>query len=177
MIEGTSFPMAPEMQVSQWLNTPKPIYLADYIGKVVVIEAFQMLCPGCVSHGLPQAQQIYNVFPKDEVLVVGLHTVFEHHKAMTPVSLEAFIYEYGLSFPIGVDQSGTADIPKTMEKYRLRGTPSLVLIDKKGQVRANHFGKVSDMQIAHEITNLMHEASIFQYHERCTEEGCKPELD
>ncbi len=60
MIEGTSFPMAPDMQVSQWFNTPKPISLTDHIGKVVSLEAFQMLCPGCVSHGLPQAQQIHN---------------------------------------------------------------------------------------------------------------------
>jgi len=34
--------------VEQWLNTPKPLNLSDLRGKVVAIEAFQMLCPGCV---------------------------------------------------------------------------------------------------------------------------------
>ena len=37
-----------------------------------MIEAFQMLCPGCVSHGLPQAQRIQHAFG-DAVAVLGLH--------------------------------------------------------------------------------------------------------
>ena len=47
------------------------------------MEAFQMLCPGCVSHGLPQAKRIQHTFG-DAVTVLGLHCVFEHHAAMTP---------------------------------------------------------------------------------------------
>ncbi len=54
------------------------------------MEAFQMLCPGWVSHGLPQAKRIQQAFG-DDVAVLDLHTVFEHHEAMTPVSLEAFL--------------------------------------------------------------------------------------
>ena len=39
----------PDWSVDRWLNTPKPISLPDLPGRVVVIEAFQMLCPdsGC----------------------------------------------------------------------------------------------------------------------------------
>ena len=114
---------APELMVSQWFNSNEPISLKKLRGKIVVIEAFQMLCPGCVSHGLPQAQKISALFPKDKVIVIGLHTVFEHHNAMTPVSLKAFIHEYQLNFPIGVDEAGDNDIPKTMEAYKLRGHP------------------------------------------------------
>ena len=46
------------------------------------------------------------MFRDSDLQVIGLHTVFEHHAAMTPVSLEAFIHECQLSFPIGVDQEG-----------------------------------------------------------------------
>lgn len=88
--------------MSQWFNTDRPISLDDLAGEVVVIEAFQMLCPGCVSHGLPQAQRIASTFA-GEVTVLGLHTVFEHHEAMRPVSLEAFLHEYRIGFPVGVD--------------------------------------------------------------------------
>jgi len=42
---------APPLQVAQWFNTPAPLSLEALRGKVVVLEAFQMLCPGCVSHG------------------------------------------------------------------------------------------------------------------------------
>ena len=133
---------APDWSVSQWFNIDKSISLDQLRGKVVVLHAFQMLCPGCVSHGLPQAQRLHDYFPKDEVAVIGIHTVFEHHAAMTPISLEAFIHEYRLTFPIGVDTaSKTADSPVTMARYQMRGTPTLILIDKEGMLRANYFGR------------------------------------
>lgn len=174
-----TFPLASELMTSQWFNTDAPISLADLRGKVVVVEAFQMLCPGCVSHSLPQAQQIHDLFPKDEVAVLGLHTVFEHHAAMTPVSLAAFIHENRLSFPIGVDQAGTNAIPKTMEAYALRGTPSLIIIDQIGRLRAKHFGWTTDMQIAYQITKLVHGRDPYLSDEdrmaadtRCDENAC-----
>lgn len=149
--------VAPELLVSQWFNTGGPITLEQLRGKVVVIEAFQMLCPGCVSHGLPQARQIARIFPTGNVAVLGLHTVFEHHSAMTPVSLKAFIHEYRLTFPIGVDQAGEANIPKTMQAYQLQGTPSLIIIDQNGYLRATHFGQVHDIQIGAEVATLLAE--------------------
>ena len=109
--------------------------LAELRGRVVAIEAFQMLCPGCVSHGLPQAQRIADTFG-DDVTVLGLHTVFEHHDAMAPVSLEAFLHEYRIGFPVGIDAHDQPDgMPLTMASYQLRGTPSLILIDRAGRVR------------------------------------------
>lgn len=147
--------MAPELLVAQWFKTKTPLSLEKLRGKIVVIEAFQMLCPGCVSHGLPQAQNIRRYFSPESVEVIGLHTVFEHHAAMTPVSLEAFIHEYRLDFPIGVDESGANGMPKTMEAFDLRGTPSLVIVDQKGRLRASHFGHVSDLQIGAEIAHLL----------------------
>lgn len=145
----------PDWSVDQWFNTPKPISLADLRGKVVVIEAFQMLCPGCVSHGLPLAQQVFDHFPSDDVAVIGLHTVFEHHAAMTPVSLKAFLYEYRITFPVGVDTPGTATLPVTMERYGLRGTPSLLLVDRGGALAAHHFGQINSLKLGAKIATLI----------------------
>jgi peroxiredoxin len=153
--------------------------LASLRGKVVVIEAFQMLCPGCVIHGLPLAQKVHRAFPKERVTVLGLHTVFEHHDAMTPVSLEAFLHEYRITFPVGVDEKGTGSMPKTMEAYHMRGTPSMLLIDKKGELRGNHFGDVSELQLGAEIATLLGEATnnidvpATEETAVCTPEGCK----
>ncbi len=149
-------PPAPELAVAQWFNTDAPLSLAGLRGKVVVLHAFQMLCPGCVQSGLPQAKKIAALFPADEVVVIGLHTVFEHHDAMTPVSLAAFIHEYRLGFPIGVDRPGEGGpIPQTMATYGLRGTPSLILIDRRGRIRHHGFGAEDDMRIGAEIALLM----------------------
>jgi len=143
------------------------------------------LCPGCVSHGLPQAREIAETFPSEDVAVLGLHCVFEHHDAMQPHALEAFLHEYRLRFPVGVDapaEPGGGPVPKTMQAYALQGTPSLIVIDRQGRQRINHFGQVRDMQIAAEVSKLMFEnsdapalageADAASVGSVCTPEGC-----
>jgi peroxiredoxin len=152
--------VAPELQVSQWLNTLRIITLAELRGRVVVLHAFQMLCPGCVSHGLPQAMAIHDTFPVADVAVIGIHSVFEHHNAMTPVALEAFLYEYRIRFPVAVDQlSTTGNIPRTMEAFGMRGTPTLIILDRQGRIRLNHFGRIDDLRVGAIIGQLVSEAA------------------
>ena len=148
---------APAWEVEQWLNPPGELTLASLRGRVVLLETFQMLCPGCVSHGLPQAQLVQREFPASELQVAGLHTVFEHHAAMTPVSLKAFLHEYRITFPVGVDRAGTGPIPRTMERYELQGTPSLLLFDRAGRLRAKNFGQVSDLRLGSALAELIAE--------------------
>lgn len=152
---------APELQVSHWLNTDAPLMLEKLKGRVVLIEAFQMLCPGCVSHGLPQAQRVANTFSQDDVVVIGLHTVFEHHEAQgTQKALAAFLHEYRVNFPVAIDApDGTSRIPKTMATYELRGTPSLILIDRLGCVRQQLFGQQDDLKLGADIMALVLEES------------------
>ncbi len=152
--------MAPAWHVERWFNTPMPLSLDTLRGKVVVLEAFQMLCPGCVSHGLPQAARVRAAFPQEQVAVIGLHTVFEHHAAMTPTSLQAFLHEYRIDFPVGVDSpSATGPVPRTMQAYAMRGTPTLLLIDRNGRLRQHHFGHVGDLLLGAQIAELLGEAS------------------
>ncbi|WP_296653069.1 hypothetical protein [Thiobacillus sp. 63-78] len=79
----------PTWEVERWLNTPQPLSLESLRGKVIVLEAFQMLCPGCVLHGLPQATRVHQTFQPSQVAVVGLHTVFEHHDADRAAGISA----------------------------------------------------------------------------------------
>lgn len=58
----SSHPAAPALQVSQWFNTETPLDLPALRGRVVALHAFQMLCPGCVLHGVPQAERIHRHF-------------------------------------------------------------------------------------------------------------------
>jgi thiol-disulfide isomerase/thioredoxin len=134
--------------VAQWFNTDSDITLDALRGRVVLLHAFQMLCPGCVAQGLPQAMKVQQLFPASEVVVLGLHTVFEHHAAMGADALEVFLHEYRISFPVGVDSPVRGHpVPATMQAYALRGTPSLVVIDHKGVVRLNHLGHLDDLQL------------------------------
>jgi peroxiredoxin len=149
---------APELDVATWFNTPAALQLAQLRGRVVVLHAFQMLCPGCILHGLPQAQRIHNLFTRDEVQVIGLHTVFEHHEAMREVSLKAFMHEFRVTFPVAVDRHlDGGSMPSTMARYEMRGTPTLILIDRTGCLRAHHFGQADDMAVGAQIARLVAE--------------------
>lgn len=158
MTDETRQMLAPELETTAWLNVPKPLILPELRGKVIVIHAFQMLCPGCVAEGIPQATTIHQIFAGDDVQVIGLHTVFEHHEAMNLNALTAFAGEYRLPFPIAVDMpSTTGPIPLTMEKYKMRGTPTLIVVDQQGYLRLNHFGRISDMKVGSLIGGLLSE--------------------
>jgi peroxiredoxin len=151
----TALPLpAPPWSTTRWFNSD-PLDLPDLRGRVVVLEAFQMLCPGCVSHALPQAARLARTFG-DDLAVIGLHTVFEHHAAMTPTSLEAFLHEYKVRFPVGVDAHRDDDpTPLTFARYGMRGTPTTVLIDRDGVLRGHHLGAADDMALAATVARLL----------------------
>jgi peroxiredoxin len=150
---------APQWTTREWFNAPGGLRLANLRGRVVVLHAFQMLCPGCVQHGLPQAQRLRETFAASDVAVVGLHTVFEHHEAMTPPALAAFLHEWRIRFPVGVDAPGADGnaLPITMQAYGLQGTPSLLLIDRAGDLRRHGFGAEPDASVAAAIASLLSE--------------------
>ena len=158
-MNATSCPLMPEWHIAHWFNTDGPLRVADLRGQVVLIHAFQMLCPGCVIHAIPQSRKLHELYADQGVAVIGLHTVFEHHAAMQPHALEAFIHEYGLRFPVGVDAPGADGnpIPRTMERWAMRGTPTTLVIDRRGRLRVQHFGQVDDLQLGVLLGRLLGE--------------------
>lgn len=157
MMHPTSHPAA-EFEVSAWLNAPGPVTLASVRGKVVALYAFQMLCPACVTHAMPQAKELAQYFGRDELAVLGLHTVFEHHAAMNEGALAAFLHQYRIEFPVGVDRpAARGPIPTTMERYRMRGTPTLLLFDRAGVLRHSLFGYLPALQVGGLIGRLLAE--------------------
>jgi len=173
----------PQLHVSQWFNAPEPIQLDALRGRVVAIHAFQMLCPGCVAHGLPQAVRLRDAFAEEQVTVLGLHTVFEHHSVMGPDALAAFIHEYRLDFPIGVDEADpSGPIPRTMAAWGLQGTPSLVLLDRDGHMRLSHFGRIDDIAVGAAVGRLLEQQNSLgrlntgdPVGKSCDSQACRPD--
>lgn len=171
--------IAPELAVSQWFNTKQALSLTALRGRVVLLQAFQILCPGCVSHGAPQAARAHSLFRNTDLSVIGLHTVFEHHAAMTPVSLEAFIHEYRLTFPIGVDEAGyNSPVPVTMQRYKMQGTPTSIIIGRDGRIRHQGFGQEDDMALGMIIGSLLAEkpvafsTQLLKQQAACSDDSC-----
>ncbi len=148
----------PALAVSRWFNTEGPRALADYKGRVLILAAFQMNCPGSQKHGLPQAERLARSFSDDEIAVVGLNTAFEEHGQQTEAALEEFIGAKHLSFPIGKDQPNGSDVPKTMAAYEIQGTPAILIFDRQGRLRRHYLGQVDDIRIAAEAMALAMEA-------------------
>ena len=156
MIEAGA--LAPPILAERWFNTGTDLTLESLRGKVVVLHAFQMLCPGCVSHAVPQARRLHEIAKSIETLaIVGIHTVFEHHAAMSPVSLEAFLHEYKIAFPVAVDRAAAdgGPIPQTMAAYGFQGTPSTVVIDREGRVVRSSFGAEDDLVLGLVVGNAL----------------------
>lgn len=148
----------PALHAADWLNSDRPLGLEAFRGRVLAVEAFQMLCPGCVVHGLPQAQRLAATFAADDLAVIGLHCVFEHHAANSRAALAAFLHEWRIRFPVAIDAPGDGPLPRTMLEWELQGTPTLVLFDRQGRLRARHFGQVADLALGAEVMRLVIEA-------------------
>ncbi len=79
-------------------------------------------------------------------VVLGIHTVFEHHAAMTPASLEAFLHEYRLTFRVAVDRALSRRARSHDDGgLRFHGTPSTVVIDRHGYIARQRFGPEDDL--------------------------------
>jgi len=150
---------APELQVATWLNTDSALSLEVLKGKVIAIFAFQLLCPGCVQHSIPQASRVHALFKREDVAVIGLHTVFEHHDAMGEATLKAFMHENRMEFPVAIDKPSddATPFPQTMQTYQMQGTPTLLLIDRNGYLRKHKFGHEQDLMLGAELATLITE--------------------
>jgi len=153
---------APDWRVSRWFNADAGLSLRELRGRVVFLHAFQMLCPACVQHAVPQSLKVAAAFASTDLAVVGLHTVFEHHHAMGPDALEVYLHENRIGYPVGVDAHRDDDparhpLPLTMQAYAMQGTPTLLLVDRTGRLRRHTFGLVDDLRLGAEIATLLAE--------------------
>ncbi|MDQ3884846.1 MAG: TlpA family protein disulfide reductase, partial [Thermoproteota archaeon] len=67
---------APNIEVSAWVQG-KPTNIDKEKGNVVLIEIFQVNCPGCFLYGIPEAIDIYRKYSDRGLKVLGLATAFE----------------------------------------------------------------------------------------------------
>lgn len=117
---------APELKVSEWVQGG-PISLKDYQSKVIVVEVFQVNCPGCFIYGIPEAINTYQKYKNNGVVVLGLATAFEDFDKNTLENLKLLLQEskvigetlttlsyqnkllnegklsYNIPFPVGMD--------------------------------------------------------------------------
>src|SRR5918996_1093514 len=197
---------APNLEVSTWVQG-KPTNIDKEKGNVVLVEVFQVNCPGCFLYSIPEVIDIYRRYRDRGLIVLGLATAFEDFDKNNLENLQKLVstgevigetyrafsnigqvrdgnkLPYKIPFPIAMDMlvkhSGPltdskvmdfieANIPSfrsyteqdrqvliervkqylkskeysamTFDEYTLRGTPSAILVDRKGVLRGPYFG-------------------------------------
>jgi len=67
---------APLLSVSDWVQG-EPCTLEQLAGRVVLVEVFQVNCPGCFLYSLPQAIDLHHRYSNAGLTVMGVATAFE----------------------------------------------------------------------------------------------------
>ena len=202
---------APNLKLGKWVQGMDTNF--DKEGdNVKLVEVFQVNCPGCFMHSIPEIINIYNKYKGDGLSVMGVATAFEDYDKNTLENLEMLLTtgevvgdtkqaltQYGqlndgklqfkIPYPIAIDslvkEGGEPSMEKmtafinqqipnfesqpdeyknqiyarvkeyykskeftaeTFEMYSLQGTPSTILVDRKGILRDVSFGSTANLE-------------------------------
>ncbi|MDO9424053.1 MAG: redoxin domain-containing protein [Methylobacter sp.] len=67
---------APLLSVSAWVQGTE-VNFDRLTGQVVLVEVFQVNCPGCFLYALPQAVSLYRKYSEHGLTILGIATAFE----------------------------------------------------------------------------------------------------
>lgn len=117
---------APPLEGGEWVNTPKPLALADFRGRFVLLDFWTFCCINCM-HILPELKKLEHAFP-NELVVVGIHSAKFQGERVTDNIREA-VLRYEIEHPVVNDAKMTI-----WNTYGAHSWPTLVLIDPEGNV-------------------------------------------
>ena len=81
---------APDIRVDAWVQG-EPVNFSTLRGRVVLVEVFQVNCPGCFVHALPEVLHLYRNYHHRGLEVIGLATAFEDFDKNTLENLERLV--------------------------------------------------------------------------------------
>ncbi|MEY3870304.1 MAG: hypothetical protein RLZZ338_4198 [Cyanobacteriota bacterium] len=113
-------------QNAPWLNTDKPLSLAELKGRVVILDFWTYCCINCL-HILPDLKYLEEKY-QDSLTVIGIHCAkFENEKDVE--NIRQAILRYDIEHPVLVDSDFTV-----WQEYAVRAWPTLMIIDPEGYV-------------------------------------------
>ncbi len=125
---------APELENLVFLNTETPLRLADLRGQVVLLEFWTFDCINCIRT-LPYIQAWHETYADQGLVVIGNHyPEFSYERDLGNVM--AAVERLGLTYPIAQDNDRA-----TWGAYNQRYWPTVILIDKAGNIRYRHIGE------------------------------------
>ena len=108
------------------------VSLADYRGKVVLLNIWASWCPPCLV-SLPKLEEMRQEFPASDFQVVAVNLDRDQAKALR------FLSKHPVGYPSAADPEGT--LPA---QFEVETMPTSFLIDRQGVIRHVHRGFVRD---------------------------------
>lgn len=142
---------APDFTAAErWLNTDKPIRIADLRGQVVLLDFWTYCCINCM-HIFPDLKFLEEKYKDQPFVVIGVHSgKFQAEKDAE--NIRQAVLRHNIAHPVAVDSEF-----KVWNQYAVRAWPTLVLIDPAGYVSAVYAGEGHRESLDREISRLLDE--------------------
>ena len=113
----------------------KPVKLADFKGKVVVMDFWGSWCPPCRAE-LPKFQALYDKYKASgKVVFLGMNWERPGEPAARMKLVTDFMANNKYTFPVVIDHDRVA-----VQSYELEGFPTVYMIDGAGNIRYRNVG-------------------------------------
>jgi len=134
--------------VDAWLNTDRPIRLADLRGQVVLLDFWTYCCINCM-HVFPDLRYLEEKYAKEPFVVIGVHSgKFSQEK--DAANIRQAILRHNITHPVAV-----ASDYEVWNTYGVQAWPTLVLIDPEGYVGGVLSGEGHRKQLDEAIGKLL----------------------
>ncbi|MBZ0275168.1 MAG: SH3 domain-containing protein [Anaerolineae bacterium] len=141
---------APELTGEAWLNTDRPLRLADLRGQVVLLEMWTFDCINCI-HTLPTLRDWYATYRDQGLVVIGNHyPEFGYERDFG--NIRAALTRFEITYPVAQDNDR-----RTWDAYSNHYWPTIYLIDKWGNIRYRHIGEGAYDRTEQAIRDLLAE--------------------
>ncbi|MBX7046153.1 MAG: redoxin domain-containing protein [Ignavibacteria bacterium] len=134
----------------KWINSDKDISLSDLNGKVVLIEFWTFGCYNC-KNTLPYVKDWYSKYKSDKFEVIGIHCP-EFDRERKFENVRNAVEEFGIKYPVLVDNEFTI-----WDKFNVDAWPTIIILDKQGNVRYTKVGEGSYDKTEAKIKELVAE--------------------
>jgi thiol-disulfide isomerase/thioredoxin len=142
---------APELTNETWLNVDRPLRLAELRGRVVLLDFWTLGCINC-QNVIPSLRDWHQTYGSAGLVIIGNHyPEFAYERDLS--SLQAAIERLNVPYAVAQDNQGD-----TWRAYGVRYWPTLILIDKNGQIRFQHIGEGGYAMIEAAIQSLLAES-------------------